>query len=283
MTNIRNFKVYGDIKYTNILLVGPLAAGKSAFINSISTIDKKRMAHPVVAGGSGGSVTKKLQVCKLKDQLKGQYRLQDTMGIEQSEDGGFYVDDIIPLMNGNLRPNFEFNSARPMETDVNYNENPTLEDQVHCIALVIEAKMLVETEQELPTTLIQKLLRLIELVRTKGVPMVMVLTKIDKCFPERPRSNISEIYKDARIKKAVDNASELFGVQKMDIFPVKNYCSEVDLNLHMDILLLLALQRMQHLASDHVEHVHDQMEHVQDQMEHAHDQMENFYDAQDQI
>jgi len=45
----------------------------------------------------------------------------------------------------------------------------------------------------------------------------------------------------------------MFGVPSNNVMPVKNYEQEAEMETDVDILALLALRRLQHLAMDHLE------------------------------
>jgi len=45
----------------------------------------------------------------------------------------------------------------------------------------------------------------------------------------------------------------MFGVPENNVMPVKNYAQEADVETDVDILALLALRRLQHLALDRLE------------------------------
>jgi len=45
----------------------------------------------------------------------------------------------------------------------------------------------------------------------------------------------------------------MFGVPENNVMPLKNYTKEVELQTDINILALLALRRLQHLAMDHLE------------------------------
>jgi len=55
------------------------------------------------------------------------------------------------------------------------------------------------------------------------------------------------------MKHTVKTAFEMFGVPRINILPVKNYEEETEVETGVDILALLALRRLQHLAKEHLE------------------------------
>lgn len=67
MQYMNNFQLQNDqVKHVRVLLYGPVGAGKSSFINSVSNVLRRRMTSPALnnaANHEEGSFTKK--VCKL--------------------------------------------------------------------------------------------------------------------------------------------------------------------------------------------------------------------------
>ena len=51
----------------------------------------------------------------------------------------------------------------------------------------------------------------------------------------------------------VDTVSEMFGVPRNNIMPVKNYERETEVKTDVNILALLALRRLQQLVADRME------------------------------
>lgn len=59
---VANYKPFVELKIpeVNILLIGPIAAGKSSFINTINTIFKGEMSSRVCPGWAENSLTQKV-------------------------------------------------------------------------------------------------------------------------------------------------------------------------------------------------------------------------------
>lgn len=87
-----------------------------------------------------------------------------------------------------------------------------------------------------------------------GIPQTVILTKIDK-FVGDFSGNAANVFTNEEVKKVVENVSDLLGLQKNTIFPVKNYESEIDLDDDVDILALMALRQMHYLAEDYLENL----------------------------
>ena len=81
---------------------------------------------------------------------------------------------------------------------------------------------------------------------------VVLLTHID-CVCKYTGKDLSNVFCSTEVKEVVKQASEITGVPVGRIFPVKNYVSEQDLNVKVNILLLLALQKIVHFSSDNID------------------------------
>ena len=78
------------------------------------------------------------------------------------------------------------------------------------------------------------------------------LTKIDKLGLDF-NNDYTNVFKDQTVAKLVETVSEMFGVPRNNVMPVKNYEMEAEVEKNVDILALLALRRLQHLSLDRLE------------------------------
>jgi len=85
-----------------------------------------------------------------------------------------------------------------------------------------------------------------------GIPQSVFLTKIDKLGLDL-NNDYTNVFKDQTVGRLVETVSEMFGVSENNVMPVKNYAQEAELETDVDILALLALHRLQHLALDRLE------------------------------
>ncbi|XP_063067227.1 interferon-induced protein 44-like [Engraulis encrasicolus] len=83
------------------------------------------------------------------------------------------------------------------------------------------------------------------------IPQVVLVTMIDSTCPE-VKEDIRLVYRSALIKKKMDTCRHHLKVPMTNIFPVKNYHEEIDLDNDIDVLLLSALTHILNLANDHV-------------------------------
>jgi len=82
--------------------------------------------------------------------------------------------------------------------------------------------------------------------------MALFLTKIDKLGVDF-NNDYTNVFKDQTVGRLVESVSEMFGVPRNNVMPVKNYEMEAEVETDVDILALLALRRLQHLAIDRQE------------------------------
>ena len=57
----------------------------------------------------------------------------------------------------------------------------------------------------------------------------------------------------------MDKVSGLLGLPRNNIFPVKNYENEMQLDDNISILALLALRQLLHFAEDYIENLQEKM------------------------
>jgi len=87
----------------------------------------------------------------------------------------------------------------------------------------------------------------------------VLLTKIDKVC-EITDEDLSQVFHSSTIQETVDRVSQIMGLPRSHILPIKNYESEIDVNEYVNILALLSLQQMFHFADDFMFNYLDQLE-----------------------
>ena len=87
----------------------------------------------------------------------------------------------------------------------------------------------------------------------------MLLTKIDRVC-EITDEDLSQVFHSPTIQETVDRVSQIMGLPRSHILPIKNYESEIDVNDYVNILALLSLQQMFHFADDFMFNYLDQLE-----------------------
>ncbi|XP_058246873.1 interferon-induced protein 44-like [Hemibagrus wyckioides] len=141
LNSLKTFKICNEVEQLLFLLCGPIGAGKSSTINTIKTIFEGRQFVSCLA--ASGSSTHTLHLSQYNDYENASFpfTLNDVMGIEASE--GVQTDDIISALKGHIKEGYVFNSKAPIaESNIYYNKDPSLNDQMHCLVYVIPANMI---------------------------------------------------------------------------------------------------------------------------------------------
>ncbi|XP_029981199.1 interferon-induced protein 44-like [Sphaeramia orbicularis] len=241
-----------DIKHLRILLYGPVGAGKSSFINSISTALTSRMVltAAVNANNKAKSFTNQYTTHKI---LKGRgvycsFICNDIMGLEDGEDVGVRAEDIKLAMEGHVEDGYKFNPASSLSKDDNkYRPCPTPDEKVHVLVCVLNANAL-----EIKPSVIQKMKAIRETARDMGIPQLAIATQIDEACPEIQK-DLKNVYKSKHLREKMCFLSSNVGIPLNCIFAVKNY-SDGDNNCddNMDTLILTALRSMLNVGDDFI-------------------------------
>ncbi|KAM7162381.1 LOW QUALITY PROTEIN: interferon-induced protein 44-like [Macrochelys suwanniensis] len=252
MEEIRSYKPYlNSVPQIRILILGPIGAGKSSFFNSVNSVFGY-VTSQAVAGSDNASVTTQYRTYPVKDGRDGKplpIILCDTMGIEDNSGAGLEIDEVSNIIKGHVPDRYQFNPAGTLRPDSpGYIKTPSLKDQIHCVAIVIDGCKI----EILPEKLEDKLKQLRRKVSQFGIPQLVLLTKVDEICPSL-EEDIQCVYKSKAVEKQMRITAEKLGVPLAQIVPVKNYCSELDLLCDVDILLLSAVRQLLRLAESYLD------------------------------
>ncbi|KAF7659424.1 hypothetical protein LDENG_00298280, partial [Lucifuga dentata] len=131
------------VNHLRILLHGPVGAGKSSFINSVTSALHGRISVTALTDAtSGDSFTRNYKTYKIRkeNEAGAVYPLvfNDIMGLEESVNRGVCVEDIKLAMMGHVKDGYEFKyGSKLTEDNQDYNKQPTLNDKVHVLACVV--------------------------------------------------------------------------------------------------------------------------------------------------
>ncbi|KAK2812302.1 hypothetical protein Q5P01_000038 [Channa striata] len=248
---------HSNIKSLRILLYGPVGAGKSSFINSVSNILRGRMSIPAAASAttSDKSFTTRYETHKIR-KGKGQpktfypFVFNDIMGLEEGSDAGVSAEDIKLVMKGHVREGHKFNPVSPLsDRDRGYNPDPAPDDKVHVLVCVISAN-----SAETKHSVLEKISNIRETAADLGIPQMGLITNIDAACGETEK-DVKNVYKSKHLKKKMTDFSSAVGIPVNCIFPVKNYSHEIDINNDVDSLILSALRRMIDFGDDYIENM----------------------------
>ncbi|XP_063747335.1 interferon-induced protein 44 [Eleginops maclovinus] len=226
-----------------VLLLGPVGSGKSSFISSVQSVFNGRVTNRAMVGTSSTSFTKKLQSFNIHGQ-KGEdptgLVLCDIAGLAGEEMTGLTLHDILSVIKGHAPEGHKFSPDQPLRSEtVGYVKKPGLKDKIHCVAFVVDASK-IQTYQKGPSTTFRQLRKHIS---DLDIHQVALLTQIDHICPETAK-DVTEVYKSRIIQDTMKKAGDLLGMSTSYIVPVKNYSSELDLNVNNDVLLLRAVDHI---------------------------------------
>ncbi|XP_016516340.1 interferon-induced protein 44-like [Poecilia formosa] len=246
-----------DIRYLRVLLYGPVGAGKSSFINSVSNVLRGRMTIPALASAmtSDKSFTKKYETHKFikgRGSTKTFYPLvyNDIMGLEDGTNRGVHADDIKLALRGHVKEGHKFNPVAPLtQDDPGYNPTPSADDKVHVLVCVMSANT-----PQMNLSVLEKMKSIREAASDLGIPQMAVMTHIDEACGETER-DLRNVYKSKYLRKKMKDFSSAVGIPMNCIFPVKNYSEEIDMNDDVDALILSALRKMVDFGDDFIERI----------------------------
>ncbi|XP_047442182.1 interferon-induced protein 44 isoform X2 [Mugil cephalus] len=244
METISSYSPSGvDVTQARVLLLGPVSSGKSSFISSIQSVFNGRVTNRAMVGNFSTSFTKKLQSYNIRSETGENIdglALCDVMGVGDGEMTGLTLHDILSIIKGHVPEGHKFTLDQPVccET-VGYVKRPSLQDKIHCVVFVVDATKIMTYPKGLRSTFQQ----LREYICDLGVHQVALLTHIDKIC-EATAKDASQVYRSSVIREAMNKAGALLGMSTSYIVPVKNYSSQLDLDVNTDVLLLHAVDHI---------------------------------------
>uniref|UniRef100_A0A3B1IZW7 Interferon-induced protein 44-like n=1 Tax=Astyanax mexicanus TaxID=7994 RepID=A0A3B1IZW7_ASTMX len=244
-----------DVNRLNILLHGPIGAGKSSFINSVNTVLQGHNTTAALADSSAGksySFTVKFKYHRLKKGAPGifyPFSFADIMGLEPGSSSGVHIEDIVHVLNGRIKSGYVFNPVSPIaEGNPSYNSEPSLKDRVHCLVSVLPADNISLISNEV----IQKMKDVREKARNLDIPQVVLMSMVDKACP-LVNDDLKKIYTSKKIKDKMKECRDKLGVPMNCIYPVRNYHEQVTNDLLQDVLILMPISDIIRFANSYVE------------------------------
>ncbi|XP_024134792.1 interferon-induced protein 44 isoform X1 [Oryzias melastigma] len=230
------------ITQAQVLVLGPVGSGKSSFISSVQSVFHGRVVNRAMVGSMSTSFTKKLQTFNIQVQ-KGEDSglvMCDIKGIGDGEMTGLTLHDIVSVIKGHVPNGHKFSLEQPVSSEtVGYVKTPTLAEKIHCVAFVVDASKITTYPKSIGATF----RRLREQISDLGVHQVALLTHIDRICAATA-ADVSQVYKSPNVQDVMNKAGALLGMSTSYIIPVKNYSSELDLDLKKDVLLLSAVDHI---------------------------------------
>ncbi|XP_039674334.1 interferon-induced protein 44-like [Perca fluviatilis] len=234
-----------DIKHVRILLYGPDGAGKSSFINSVSSVIQGRVTTPALTSDKSCNGTH--ETFKIRKEGNPEtfchFVFNDVMDLKDGD--GICADDIKLALEGHVKEGYQFKPSSPLSPgDPGYNPRPSADDKVHVLVCVLSAD-----SAEITDSVLKKMADIREAASELGIPQMAIGTHIDSACPET-KKDLKNVYKSQQLKQKVKDFSAAVGVPENYIFPVKNYSDETDINDDVNTLILSALRQMINLGDN---------------------------------
>ncbi|XP_028832806.1 interferon-induced protein 44-like [Denticeps clupeoides] len=241
MGQIESWKpIITSVTKAQVLLVGPVGAGKSSFFNSLNSIFQGHVTSQAIAGSASFSLTTQFRSYSIKFDSGTKTLpiiLCDTMGLESDLNEGVDVADLTSILKGRIQDRYKFNPAIPLEEDATgFRKFVQFKDKIHCVLYVFDSCKV--------KCLSEKLLDKFAAFRRKaclmGVPQLVLLTNVDNACT-LVAADLKNVYHSRYIERMIQEAAARLGVSASTVIPVRNYSRELELNSDVDVLLLSAV------------------------------------------
>uniref|UniRef100_A0A8C6PK42 Interferon-induced protein 44-like n=1 Tax=Nothobranchius furzeri TaxID=105023 RepID=A0A8C6PK42_NOTFU len=205
-----------EVPQARVLLLGPLHSGKSSFISSVQSLFNGRVSNRAMVGSFfPTSFTKKVRIHTQKREENTGLVLCDIPGLGDGEVSGLTLHDILSVIKGHVPEGHKVRASEASFVD-----------------LIFPCFLFLQQKNNFALS---------------GVHQVALLTHVDKVCPKTAR-DVSEVYRSLSIKETMSKAGALLGMSTSYIVPVKNYSSELDLDVNTDVLLLSAVDHILNYA-----------------------------------
>ncbi|XP_029911915.1 interferon-induced protein 44-like [Myripristis murdjan] len=175
----------------------------------------------------------------------------DTLGLEMDKYRGVDPEDIKLAMKGHMRDGYTFSPGSKLSEDSQYYKaEPTLNDKVHVLVLVVTANQAALLSKHN----VKKIKDIRRAASELGIPQLAVITNIDLACPQIHK-DLKNVYKSKHLKEMMEGFSQLVGIPMNYIFPVKNYHEEIDVNNEVDSLILSVLKQIIDFGEEFINHM----------------------------
>ncbi|XP_051264785.1 interferon-induced protein 44-like [Dicentrarchus labrax] len=246
LQSVQDYKPHIEGLQLRILLHGLVGTGKSSFINSVRSVLEGKMCILAAAENAHhGCFTKKYTTYKIQKGSPDVFYplvLNEMIGLKNGtpRNRKIHVKDVTQLMKGGVKDDYMFNpECKISKDDQYYNASPTVNDKVHVLVSVIDAN----TVSLMKPQVLEVMLDIRKEAKELGIPQVAILTKIDKVCPEI-KKDIKNVYRSIKLHEKMKEFSANSGIPMDNIFAVKNYHEEINLNSDADSLILSALRHI---------------------------------------
>uniref|UniRef100_A0A8C1YKA9 Uncharacterized protein n=1 Tax=Cyprinus carpio TaxID=7962 RepID=A0A8C1YKA9_CYPCA len=130
------------------------------------------------------------------------FELCDIKGLEPDKISECQTDDIVNTVYGHVKEGYKFEERSLTSDDEHYNQKPSLSDQAFCLVYIIDASTIQLCAED---KIITEKLRLIrQTISDKGIPQVIVMSKVDKACP-LVKNDLKMVYRSRIIKERVSH------------------------------------------------------------------------------
>lgn len=244
---LNQYKPQPENRSIRILLCGPVGAGKSSFINSVQSVLLGRSYSQALVDNTGyDSFTKEYTTYKIEKEDGSAYPFvfNDIMGLSSFK--GVLEEDIEMALKGRVKEGYKFNPESPLSEDSPfYNASPSPNDKVQVLVCVIPADKI----KLMDNKLLEKLRNIRIKASRLNIPQVTIITKIDE-LDAVIREDVTIVYKIQGVKEKMQMVHASVGIPMNCMFPVKNYNEEINMNTHVNALILSAMRHMIQYGDD---------------------------------
>ncbi|KAK3093047.1 hypothetical protein FSP39_010487 [Pinctada imbricata] len=246
------------IPFVNVLMLGPVGAGKSSFFNTINSFFKERLAIQARAGSADTSLTKTLDIYSVKAKCSKsplKFRLYDCRGLEDAQ--SLDSRDIESILDGHVRNGYVFNSSTHISKDnPKYRVNPAICDRIHCVVFVVDAN---SPPDMIMTEKVQDQVRkLQEMMNYKRIPQLVLLTKVD-CLSPVFKKDPSTVFRSQKVLDIVNKVANSLGLPPYSILPMQNISNQQRVSEGASIMALYNLRQILRASDDFLDNFIDDL------------------------
>ncbi|XP_062579542.1 interferon-induced protein 44-like [Saccostrea cucullata] len=250
-TPLAEFEDNSDISHVNILLSGRISSGKSSFFNTIDSVIKGRLSLRSRAGCASSSLTKSLDVYKVKRKGTSKsfnFRMIDCRGLE--EDQSLNSRDVEAILDGHVMDGYVFNQSTPITKDnAKFRKDPTLADRVHCVIFVVDGSN--PPEITMSQHVEKQVKELQEMMNRRKIPQLILLTKVDTMATVK--EDLSKVFHSKSVLEMRDKVAMSFGLPAYTVLPMQNLANSRTVSKEIKILTLYNLRQILQAADDFLE------------------------------
>ncbi|XP_048734698.2 interferon-induced protein 44-like isoform X1 [Ostrea edulis] len=244
------------IPNVNFLLMGRISSGKSSFVNTVDSVLKGRLSIRSRAGCSGSSLTKSLDIYKLKTskQQPLNFRLYDCRGLEEEQ--SLNSRDVEAILDGHVLHDYVFNQSTPITKDcIKFRKDPNMADRVHCVLFVIDGS--IPPEITMSQNVEKQIKEFQEMMNRKKIPQLILLTKMD--ILSTIKGDVSKLIRSKSVQEMREKVAMSLGLPPYTVLPMQNIANSRTVSTDLKILTLYNLCQALHAADDYLENFEDEI------------------------